>query len=115
VADADVLAEIRPAFVEAGGRSTDVVGLGCTHYPLLLERFERLSLGRSPGWTRPRPSPRRVLQLLGPPRPGHQADEGRGNGRVSPASAEPGPALRAALSARGLDRITAEFLPLTSA
>ncbi len=43
VADAEILAEIAPCFVEAGGRRTDVVVLACTHYPLLLDRLQRLA------------------------------------------------------------------------
>jgi len=39
VSDADVLAEMAPAFVEDGGARTDVVALGCTHYPLLLDEL----------------------------------------------------------------------------
>ncbi len=42
-ADAEILAEIAPCFVEAGGHRTDAVVLACTHYPLLLDRFERLA------------------------------------------------------------------------
>lgn len=37
-----VAAEIAPCFVEREGRRTDVVVLGCTHYPLLLPIFERV-------------------------------------------------------------------------
>lgn len=43
VDDAAVLAEIAPAFVEEGGRRTDIVVLACTHYPFLLPHFERLA------------------------------------------------------------------------
>ncbi len=43
VTDRDVAAEIAPAFVDCDGRRTDTVVLACTHYPLLLKRFERLS------------------------------------------------------------------------
>ena len=43
VADRDVGAEIAPAFVDQEGRRTDTVVLACTHYPLLLPWFERLS------------------------------------------------------------------------
>jgi glutamate racemase len=43
VADADVLAEIAPCFVEHDGRRTDSVVLACTHYPLLLDSFKRLA------------------------------------------------------------------------
>lgn len=114
VADAEVLAEIRPAFVEAHGRRTDVVGLGCTHYPLLLERFQRLSPWPV-AWVDPAPAvARRVLQLLGPPIPGRGAD-GVAATAVFTGSTEPGPTLRSALAARGLARIEAEALPLKAA
>lgn len=43
IADADVAAEIAPCFVEKGGRRTDAIALACTHYPLLLDVFERLA------------------------------------------------------------------------
>jgi glutamate racemase len=43
VADADILAEIAPAFVEKDGRRTDMIVLACTHYPFLLERLIRLA------------------------------------------------------------------------
>ena len=33
--------EVAPVFVEEEGRRTDVVVLGCTHYPLLLPELER--------------------------------------------------------------------------
>ena len=42
VADADLRAEIEPAFVEKGGRRTDRVVLACTHYPLLVPVLRRL-------------------------------------------------------------------------
>jgi glutamate racemase len=41
--DAAVWAEIEPAFVERGGERTDVVVLACTHYPFLVEQFQRLA------------------------------------------------------------------------
>jgi len=43
VNDAEIAREIAPCFVEADGRRTDVVVLACTHYPLLLERLQRLA------------------------------------------------------------------------
>lgn len=42
VHDADIAAEIAPCFVNGEAR-TDTVVLACTHYPLLLDRFERLA------------------------------------------------------------------------
>lgn len=42
--DLEALAkEIAPAFVEDEGGRTDVVVLGCTHYPLLLEELKQVS------------------------------------------------------------------------
>lgn len=41
--DNELLREIAPCFVEKDGRRTDVVVLGCTHYPLLRDRFEKLA------------------------------------------------------------------------
>ncbi len=43
VADAEILDEIRPCFVEAGSARTDIVVLACTHYPFLANRFRRLA------------------------------------------------------------------------
>ena len=43
VADALIAQEIKRCFIEEDGRRTDTIVLACTHYPLLLERFERLS------------------------------------------------------------------------
>lgn len=39
----EIAAEIRPCFQISGAARTDVVVLACTHYPLLLPRFERLA------------------------------------------------------------------------
>ncbi len=41
--DAEILAEIAPCFVSRGEARTDTVVLACTHYPLLLARFERVA------------------------------------------------------------------------
>ena len=66
VADELIAREIAPCFVDADGRRTDTVVLACTHYPLLLDRFERLA-----PWpvTFVDPAPaiaRRVVGLIGP-------------------------------------------------
>jgi len=66
VTDKEILDEISSCFVD-DGRRTDTVVLGCTHYPLLLERLMALS-----PWpvTFVDPAPaiaRRVTDLLGPP------------------------------------------------
>ena len=64
VDDAAILREIEPCFVEKNGARTDVVALGCTHYPLLLEKLQRLA--RWPvEWLDPAPAiARRVADLL---------------------------------------------------
>lgn len=43
VADEAISAEIAPCFIEAEAARTDVVALACTHYPLLMDRLERLA------------------------------------------------------------------------
>ena len=66
VADDLIAREIAPCFIDIDGRRTDTVVLACTHYPLLLDRLERLA-----PWpvTFIDPAPaiaRRVADLLGP-------------------------------------------------
>jgi len=77
VGDRDILSEIAPCFVDGPAR-TDTVVLACTHYPLLLDRLERLSPW-SVDWIDPAPAiARRVSDLLGPARLGlPPADEPR--------------------------------------
>ena len=114
VLDEDVLAEMRPAFVERDGRRTDVVGLGCTHYPLLLEWFERLAPWPV-AWLDPAPAiARRVIQLLGGPAPGHEADA---DDAVAVFTSGVGvtPLLQSALAARGLPVLSVQSLPLMQA
>jgi glutamate racemase len=65
VADELVRAEISGCFVDDGGR-TDTVVLACTHYPLIIDRLERLAAWPVT-WLDPAPAiARRVSQLLGP-------------------------------------------------
>jgi glutamate racemase len=66
VADRLIAQEIAPCFLNDGERRTDTIVLACTHYPLLLERLERLA-----PWpvTFIDPAPaiaRRVTDLSGP-------------------------------------------------
>ncbi len=57
--------EIAPCFVEVEGRRTDMVVLGCTHYPLLIEEMRKVSLWPVE-WIDPAPAiARRVASLLG--------------------------------------------------
>lgn len=98
VDDAAVAAELAPCFVDDGAR-TDTVVLACTHYPLLLPWLERLAPWPV-AWVDPAPAvARRAASLLGPGGTGAGAATIRfTSGRV------PGPALSAALAARGLVR-----------
>jgi glutamate racemase len=67
VDDAEIAREIAGCFVEADGRRTDVVILACTHYPLLLERLQRLAPWPV-DWLDPAPAiARRVADLLDVP------------------------------------------------
>lgn len=43
VEDSAIASEIAPCFIEDGGAKTDVVVLGCTHYPLLLDKLDALA------------------------------------------------------------------------
>jgi glutamate racemase len=65
--DDDIIrAEIAPCFVADGTARTDTIVLACTHYPLLLDRFERLAPWPV-RWLDPAPAiARRVTDLVGP-------------------------------------------------
>jgi glutamate racemase len=110
VSDADVLAEITPAFVDDGAARTDVVALGCTHYPLLLARFRKLAPWPVT-WIDPAAAiARRVVQLLGPatsaPRKSSRSVAIFTHGGVVNAR------LRGALAERGLAVVSTEAMPL---
>jgi glutamate racemase len=65
VEDAAIAAELAPCFVANAAR-TDTVVLACTHYPLLLERLERLAPWPAK-FIDPAPAiARRVVDLVGP-------------------------------------------------
>jgi glutamate racemase len=67
VGDEAILAELKPCFVgstEDASRRTDTIVLACTHYPLLLERLDRLAPWPV-DWIDPAPAiARRVTSLL---------------------------------------------------
>lgn len=64
VGDAAIKDEIAGCFAEADGRRTDTVVLACTHYPLLLERFET-NAPWPVDWLDPAPAiARRVADLM---------------------------------------------------
>jgi glutamate racemase len=98
VDDEMIRAEIAPCFVEDGTERTDTIVLACTHFPLLLEHFERLAPWPV-RWLDPAPAiARRVVELVGP-----------ANGEPAPAARTiftsgraPSPALAEALVSCGL-------------
>jgi glutamate racemase len=64
VSDEEITAEIAPCFEEKDGRRADVIVLGCTHYPLLMERLPGLALWPVE-WLDPAPAiARRTANLL---------------------------------------------------
>jgi glutamate racemase len=66
--DAAIREEIAPAFVDDGNR-TDTIVLACTHYPLLIERLQKLAPWPV-NFIDPAPAiARRVTELLGPALP----------------------------------------------
>ncbi|NBJ10771.1 glutamate racemase [Microvirga arsenatis] len=112
VPDAELIAELRPCFVADEGGRTDVVALACTHYPLLLPRLQALAPWPV-AWIDPAPAiARRVTQLIGPPVPGHEADENEAMA-VFTSGAGIGPALRGALLDKGLPVVAVEEMPLS--
>jgi glutamate racemase len=66
VADKMIAEEIAPCFIEADGRRTDTIVLACTHYPLLLDRFERLARWPVTFMDPASAIARRVVDLSGP-------------------------------------------------
>ena len=68
VSDEEISAELNTCFVGAGedaSRRTDTIVLACTHYPLLLDRLNRLAPWPV-DWIDPAPAiARRVVNLLG--------------------------------------------------
>jgi glutamate racemase len=96
VDDAAVAAAIAPCFVDDGAR-TDTVVLACTHYPLLLDRLERLAPWPVT-WIDPAPAiARRVTDLLGFTRPGEGTRE-----FIFTSGRSPGAPLVSALAGFGL-------------
>jgi glutamate racemase len=100
VNEAEIHTEIAPCFVADGSERTDTIVLACTHYPLLLDRFERLAPWPV-RWIDPAPAiARRVVELVGPP-----------TGAPAPAQAralftsgrKPSPDLAVALANFGLE------------
>jgi glutamate racemase len=103
VADEFIAQELAPCFVDDGGRRTDTIVLACTHYPLLLERLERLA-----PWpvTFIDPAPaiaRRVKDLSGPGASGEgQSDRAARAHIVFTSGRVPSAALGTALARFGI-------------
>lgn len=111
VSDEALRAELEPCFVEGREGRTDVVALGCTHYPLLLARFQALTPWPVT-WIDPAPAiARRVTQLIGPPVPGHEADENEALA-VFTSGAGITSAFRDALRNKGLPAVAIDPMPL---
>ncbi|KLK91057.1 glutamate racemase [Microvirga vignae] len=111
VSDEELIEELQPCFIEDEGGRTDVVSLGCTHYPLLLPRLQELAPWPVT-WIDPAPAiARRVTQLIGPPVPGHEADENEALA-VFTGGAGITAAFREALRGKGLPVVLIEDMPL---
>jgi glutamate racemase len=99
--------EIAPCFPVDGPR-TDVVVLGCTHYPLLLDDLRTVAPWPVT-WIDPAPAiAKRVIQLIGEPGPGAVSDPHRA---VFTGGEGISDALRRVLSDRGLPEIAVERVP----
>lgn len=118
VLDDEVKAEIAPCFVANGAGQTDCVVLACTHYPLLLDRFEKLAPWPVT-WVDPAPAiARRVDHVLSEDlgRP-TIANKGRAafagpHAALFTSGKAPSAGLEAALRQRGLGKIICEPIPL---
>lgn len=100
VSDAELSDELAFVFTEKDGQRTDTVVLGCTHYPLLLDRMKRLAPWPVM-WIDPAPAiARRVVQLLGPAP--ETAEEGGFGRALFTSGRAPEPALAVALRERYL-------------
>jgi glutamate racemase len=109
--DTAIAAEIAPCFVEDGARRTDTVVLACTHFPLLLDRLQKLAPWPA-AYLDPAPAiARRVLDLLGPP----PADAPAGTAQLAFTSGQsPSPALAQALAGFGFRAPVVDTQALTA-
>jgi glutamate racemase len=113
-----ILGEIAPAFVAAGDQRTDCVVLACTHYPLLLSFFERMSPWPvewiDPARAIARRTDHVLTETLGF---GAAADIGKGGSAIAlfTGEAAPGPKLMEALRRRGIEQIELDSMPLVFA
>lgn len=100
VDDAVLRDEMAPVFIEREARRTDIVVLACTHYPLLLQRFDALAPWPV-AWIDPAPAiARRMLHFIGDAPQGVEA-AGPAKAIFTSGMAPSGP-LASALLERGL-------------
>jgi glutamate racemase len=100
VEDSEIAGEIAPCFVEREGRRTDHVVLACTHFPLIVDRLERLSLW-SVGFVDPAPAiARRLDAVIGPARP--RAPAAHDGEAIFTSGEAPQPTVQKALRRYGL-------------
>ncbi|MBV9077878.1 MAG: glutamate racemase [Methylobacteriaceae bacterium] len=112
VTDEELAIELAPCFVADETGRTDLVVLGCTHYPLLLPRLEALAPW-SVTWLDPAGAvARRAGDLLGPRRGGAAEPE---SFALFTGGAGLTPGLRAALAERGLADVVVDPLGLGQA
>ncbi len=70
--DEDIWRELFPCFVEENGVKTDAIVLGCTHYPMLRNRFDQLAPWTVAWIDSGAAIARRVNELLSEPNPKYQ-------------------------------------------
>jgi glutamate racemase len=102
VPDQAIADEIAPCFVADGTLRTDTVVLGCTHFPLLIDRLVRLAPWPVRYLDPAAAIARRVVELIGPaagPAPGAPTQA------VFTSGTAPAPALAAALKGFGIGTI----------
>jgi glutamate racemase len=111
--EAEIAREIAPCFVERDGRRTDQVVLACTHFPLIVDKLERLSPWPV-GFIDPAPAiARRLDALIGAARPGAPgAHEGTA---IFTSGEEPPPSLQKTLRRYGLTFTPAAMIGFAAA
>jgi glutamate racemase len=106
--EAEIAREIAPCFVEHDGRRTDQIVLACTHFPLIVDRLERLSPWPV-GFVDPAPAiARRLDALIGIGPPG-AATSHEGTAIFTSGDAPP-PSLQKTLRRYGLAFTTAAMI-----
>lgn len=102
ISDDDITREIKPCFIEQDGARTDTVALACTHYPLLLDRLQKLA-SWPVEWVDPASAiARRVVELLGPSESGDPASPPR---MILTSGKKPSRALAKSLAGFGLENV----------